>query len=422
MQSTQHPHRWRTTVRILWVTQFAIMAAFSSSLTFIPLYILELDITDPRQAALWAGIVAGGAGLSMAVFSPIWGALADRFGKKLMLERALVGATVTLLLMGFAQSAPQLLLLRVVQGALSGTTTAVSALVASITPREHLGRVLGTMQMSIFAGSTIGPFVGGVLADTLGFRAAFLTTSAICFSAGIAVFALVHEPRGEMQPLPALRLPQWRNPLANSALSTVLMLAPAIFVVQFAAMAARPVFPLFVAEIAASEFQATFGGVTLEDFVATIAGLLIATTGVVATLCSLVTGRFIDSQRARLLLIAAVLGSVVANAGHAIVTSLVQLWLMRVVMGAFNGVWAPTYSATVGLSVPAERRGLAFGIASSASSLGNAVGPVVGGYIGAVLGIRAVFVAAAGALLLAALWLVLRVKPPAPEEPEEPED
>ncbi len=422
MQSTQHPHRWRTTVRILWVTQFAIMAAFSSSLTFIPLYILELGIPDPRQAALWAGIVAGGAGLSMAVFSPIWGALADRFGKKLMLERALVGATVTLLLMGFAQSAPQLLLLRVVQGALSGTTTAVSALVASITPREHLGRVLGTMQMSIFAGSTIGPFVGGVLADTLGFRAAFLTTSAICFCAGIAVFALVHEPRGEKQPLPALRLPQWRNPLANSALSTVLMLAPAIFVVQFAAMAARPVFPLFVAEIAASEFQATFGGVTLEDFVATIAGLLIATTGVVATLCSLVTGRFIDSQRARLLLIAAVLGSVLANAGHAIVTSLVQLWLMRVVMGAFNGVWAPTYSATVGLSVPAERRGLAFGIASSASSLGNAVGPVVGGYIGAVLGIRAVFVAAAGALLLAALWLVLRVKPPAPEEPEEPED
>ena len=422
MQSTQHPHRWRTTVRILWVTQFAIMAAFSSSLTFIPLYILELDIPDPRQAALWAGIVAGGAGLSMAVFSPIWGALADRFGKKLMLERALVGATVTLLLMGFAQSAPQLLLLRVVQGALSGTTTAVSALVASITPREHLGRVLGTMQMSIFAGSTIGPFVGGVLADTLGFRAAFLTTSAICFSAGIAVLALVHEPRGEMQPLPALRLPQWRNPLANSALSTVLMLAPAIFVVQFAAMAARPVFPLFVAEIAASEFQSTFGGVTLEDFVATIAGLLIATTGVVATLCSLVTGRFIDSQRARLLLIAAVLGSVLANAGHAIVTSLLQLWLMRVVMGAFNGVWAPTYSATVGLSVPAERRGLAFGIASSASSLGNAVGPVVGGYIGAVLGIRAVFVAAAGALLLAALWLVLRVKPPAPEEPEEPED
>ena len=143
MQSTQQPYHWQTTVRILWITQFATMAAFGSSLTFIPLYILELGIPDARQAALWAGIVAGGAGISMAVFSPIWGILADRFGKKLMLERAFLGATVTLLLMGLAQSAPQLLVLRVIQGSLSGTTTAISTLVASITPQEHLGARAG---------------------------------------------------------------------------------------------------------------------------------------------------------------------------------------------------------------------------------------------------------------------------------------
>ena len=401
MQSTQHPSSWQTTVRILWVTQFATMVAFGCSLTFIPLYILDLGIDDPRQAALWAGIVAGGAGMSMAVVSPIWGTLADRFGKKLMLERALVGAAVTLLLMGFAESALQLLILRTIQGSLTGTNAAVSALVASITPRSHLGRVLGALQMSVFAGSTIGPFVGGILADTLGYRVAFIATSVICLASAFAVFRLVHEPPVEKPAEPALRMPQVRNPLRNSVLRTVLMLAPAIFVVQFALMAARPVFPLFVAQL------------TTTDFVATLSGLLIATTGVVATLCSLVTGRFIDSQRARLLLLAAVLGSAFANVGHALAASLLQLWLVRIAMGLSNGMWAPTYSATVGLSVPANRRGIAFGIASSASSLGNAVGPVVGGYVGAVFGIRAVFVAAAGALLLAALWLLLRVETPA---------
>ncbi len=374
------------------------MVAFGCSLTFIPLYILELGIEDPRQAALWAGIVAGGAGMSMAVFSPLWGTLADRFGKKLMLERALVGAAVTLLLMGFAESALQLLILRTIQGSLTGTNAAVSALVASITPRSHLGRALGALQMSVFAGTTIGPFVGGVLADTLGFRAAFITTSVICFATSIAVFTLVHEPKAATPDQPTFHVPHLRNPFRNSALRTVLLLAPAIFIVQFALMAARPVFPLFVAEL------------TTTDFVATLSGLLIATTGVVATLCSLVTGRFIDSQRARLLLIAAVLGSAFANLGHAFVTSLVQLWLVRILMGLSNGIWAPTYSATVGLSVPAARRGLAFGIASSASSLGNAVGPVVGGYVGAVLGIRAVFVASSAALILAALWLFWRVE------------
>ena len=44
MQSTQQPYHWQTTVRILWITQFATMAEFGSSLTFIPLYILELGI------------------------------------------------------------------------------------------------------------------------------------------------------------------------------------------------------------------------------------------------------------------------------------------------------------------------------------------------------------------------------------------
>ena len=409
MQSTQQPYRWQTTVRILWITQFATMAAFGSSLTFIPLYILELGIPDARQAALWAGIVAGGAGISMAVFSPIWGILADRFGKKLMLERAFLGATVTLLLMGLAQSAPQLLVLRVIQGSLSGTTTAISTLVASITPQEHLGRVLGSMQMSIFAGTTVGPFVGGVLADTLGYRVAFITTSFVCLGAGIAVITLVHEPPQKKQPPAAFRLPQLRNPFGNKMLRTVFMLAPAIFIVQFASMAARPIFPLFVAEIATSSDIASFAGLDLDDFIATIAGLLIATTGVVATFCSLITGRFIDSHRARLLLIVAVVGSALTNVGHALVASLLQLWIVRILLGTCNGIWAPTYSATVGLSVPSERRGLAFGISASASSLGNAFGPIVGGYVGAVFGIRAVFVAAAGALMLAALWLVLRV-------------
>ena len=431
MQSTERPQDWQTTVRTLWITQFATMVAFSCSLPFVPLYILELGIPDPRQAALWAGFVAGGAGVSMAIFSPIWGTLADRFSRKLMLQRALLGGMVTLVLMGFAQSAAQLLLLRVIQGSLGGTTTAANTLVASITPREHLGRALGAMQMSIFAGSTVGPFVGGVLADTLGFRTAFIATSAVFIFAGLAVFAFVHEPRHERLPGPAFRLSQLRpprfqslrqdrrNPLSESALSTVLMLAPVIFLAQFALMAARPIFPLFVAELAATDSMLTLAGVSPQDFVATIAGLLVATTGVVATLCSPITGRFVESSRVRLLLLAAIVGSALANVGHAVIASLLQLWLARVVMGVCNGVWAPTYSATVGLSVPAARRGLAFGVANSASALGNALGPIVGGYVGAMLGMRAVFAAAAAALLLAALWLTMRFKLPAPVKPED---
>ncbi|MCY4436061.1 MAG: MFS transporter [Chloroflexi bacterium] len=419
MQSTAQPSNWQTTVRILWITQFATMAAFSCSLPFVPLYILELGIPDPRQAALWAGFVAGGSGISMAIFSPIWGTVADRFGKKLMLERALVGAAITLLLMGLAQSAVQLLIFRVIQGSLTGTTSAVNALAASVAPREELGRVLSTMQMSIFAGSTVGPFVGGVLADTLGFRFAFTVTSVAMVLIGLVVFILVREPYQEKQSLPPLRLPQLRKPVGDGVLSTVFMLAPVIFLVQFAFMASRPIFPLFVADLAAADSSASFAGFSPQDYVATISGLLVATTGVVGAICSPITGRFINTYRVRLLLLIAVLGIAGANVGQAFAASFLQLWIVRVVLGAFGGVWAPTYSSTIGLSVPSERRGLAFGIANSASSLGNAIGPIVGGYVGAMLGIRAVFAGAAGVLLLAALWLVVRVTLPSSMESEE---
>lgn len=419
MQPTEHPGNWQATVRILWITQFATMAAFSCSLPFVPLYILELGASDPRQAALWAGLVAGGSGISMAIFSPVWGSLADRFGKKLMLERALFGAAITLLLLGLAQSALQLLIFRVIQGSLTGTTSAVNALAASVAPREELGRVLGNMQMSIFAGSTVGPFVGGVLADTLGFRVAFVATSVAMILIGLVVFILVHEPHQEKQHLPPLRLPQLRKPVGDSVLSTVFMLAPVIFLVQFAFMASRPIFPLFVADLAATDATASFAGFSPQDFVATIAGILVATTGVVGAICSPITGRYINTYRVRLLLLIAVLGVAAANVGQAFAASFLQLWIVRVLLGAFGGVWAPTHSSTIGLSVPSERRGLAFGIANSAAALGNAVGPIVGGYVGAMLGIRAVFVGAAGVLLLAALWLAVRVNIPVPTEDED---
>ncbi len=419
MQSTEHPGNWQATVRILWITQFATMAAFSCSLPFVPLYILEIGTPDPRQAALWAGLVAGGSGISMAIFSPVWGGLADRFGKKLMLERALIGAAITLLLMGLAQSAAQLLIFRVIQGSLTGTTSAVNALAASMAPRDELGRVLGTMQMSIFAGSTVGPFVGGVLADTLGFRFAFMVTSVAMVIIGLVVFVFVREPVGEKQPLPAFRMPKLRRPVGDGVLSTVFMLAPVIFLVQFAFMASRPIFPLFVADLAAADATASFAGISPQDIVATISGILVATTGVVGAICSPITGRFINTYRVRLLLLIAVLGIAAANVGQAFAASFLQLWIVRILLGAFGGVWAPTYSSTIGLSVPSERRGLAFGIANSASSLGNAIGPIVGGYMGAMLGIRAAFVGAAGVLLLAALWLAVRVNLPVPREDEE---
>ena len=107
------------------------------------------------------------------IFSPIWGTLADRFGRKPLLLRAYVGAMITLTLQGAAQEVWQLLLLRGLQGMFVGTIPAATALVAASAPRERVTYSLGVLQMAFFTSQLIGPIVGGLLASSIGIRPTF---------------------------------------------------------------------------------------------------------------------------------------------------------------------------------------------------------------------------------------------------------
>jgi len=314
-----------------------------------------------------------------------------------MVQRALFGASLILLLTAFAQAPWHLLVLRFLQGSLSGTVTATNALVASITPREHLGRTLGYQQMANFVGSTVGPLIGGVTADLLGYRVSFVFTGFLCLLAGLAVVRWVYEPRAETTRKGPIQMPSLRQLRHDPALQTVLHLAPVIFMVQFATMALGPIFALYVAQLERT------------PFVATLAGVLVATTGLVAAASSMLAGRLIARYGVRRVMVVSVFGSACAHLAQALVNSVPQLWGARILLGMSSGAWAPASNSTVGLSVPPDQRGIAFGIAASASAFGNSFGPLTGGYLAATLGIRAVFFTTAAMLLLAGLWLIVRL-------------
>src|SRR5262245_14411387 len=101
---------------VLWVVQAVSELAFSFALPFLPLYVLDLGVEDAVQAGIWAGVMAGAFALTQAVFGPVWGVLADRFGRKMMIQRALFGGCLVVGTMAFVRSQEQLLVLRVVQG------------------------------------------------------------------------------------------------------------------------------------------------------------------------------------------------------------------------------------------------------------------------------------------------------------------
>ena len=129
----------------------------------------------------------------MGICGPIWGALSDRYGRKVMVERAMFGGAVVIALVGWAQNMGQFMVLRALWGGLTGTITAATTLVASTTPRECVGHALGLLQMAIYIGSSTGPLLGGVVADAFGYRATFWVTGALLFLAGLGVLIFVKE-------------------------------------------------------------------------------------------------------------------------------------------------------------------------------------------------------------------------------------
>ena len=165
---------WERTAWVAAATQFLTLVGFGFGLPFLPMYVQALGVTDRAQVAVWSGVISGSAALTMAVLAPIWGVLADRYGRKPMLVRAMIGGAFAVGAMGFVGNVWQLLGLRLIQGAVTGSQAAAAALVAAATPVSQVGFALGLVSTAVQVGNTVGPAVGGFAVDGLGFRGSFM--------------------------------------------------------------------------------------------------------------------------------------------------------------------------------------------------------------------------------------------------------
>lgn len=393
---------WQRNLYALWVAQTLTIIGFSLRAPFLPFYLKELGAESFASQALWSGLVNAGGALVMTVSAPLWGMVADRYGRKPMVLRAMFAGSLTIGLMGLATSPWHLLALRFVEGAFTGTVIASTTLVASTTPRERMGFALGLMQTAVFSGASLGPLIGGILADQIGYRGSFLVAGGLLFTGGVIVLTQVHEQF--TRPARGGGVEETREtPLRTLLLgSTLLAMVSVMFVLRVGSSAVQPIMPLFVEHLAHSTRQ-----------LATLSGLTLGVAGLTSAIASVVLGRRADQIGHGPVLIAGSLGVGLLYLPMALVQTPVQLIVLQALFGLAIGGVLPSANAVVAHLTPAHRRGAVFGFTAAATSAGGFIGPLTGAAVAAAVDIRWVFLLNGLMMLAAALWVIhaLRTTP-----------
>jgi DHA1 family multidrug resistance protein-like MFS transporter len=384
---------WQKTFYAVLLAEFLALTGFGTSMPITPLFLQDLGVKEQAALNVWVGAVNFATSFSLALMAPIWGRLADSYGRKSMLLRALAGGGAIIFLIGFTQTPAQFMLLRVFQGALTGTVAAATVLVASVVPENETGLRLGLLQTGIALGNSLGPLIGGYLADAIGNRYTFFVTSLLLVVAALIVHYGVKE--SFQRKLPAAKfsvknlLPDMRPLLESHAILTLVILAG---LVQLGIAFVIPILPLFVQEIV--------GGYR----VASTTGLILGAAALASALASALTSRVASRLGSVRLLCLSFFFAGAFHIPQAFAWSADSLLLFRMMTAIMLGMAIPLINILLAQHADKARQGSIYGLAASTNAVGMAVGPMIAAVVAVIAGYQAVFLCAA-VILCGAAWL-----------------
>ncbi|QKJ86112.1 MFS transporter [Paramixta manurensis] len=385
---------WKVNLISVWLGCFFTGLAISQILPFLPLYIEQLGVHSHRALNIWSGLTFSVTFMVSAVVSPMWGSLADRKGRKLMLLRASFGMGAVILLQAFVSNVWQLFLLRALMGLTSGYIPNAMALVASQVPRDRSGWALSMVATGQITGVIAGPLLGGLLADEVGLRAVFLITAGLLLVSFLITLFLIketgHRPIKKGDKLSGKAVFQ---SLSNPAL--VVSLFFTTLVIQLCNGSISPILTLFVRQLAPDAHNIAF-----------ISGFIAAVPGISALFSAPRLGKLGDRIGTERILLATLCVSVVLFIGMSFVTSAMQLGILRFLLGFADGAMLPAVQTLLLRYASEQVTGRIFGYNQSFMYLGNVAGPLMGSGISAAIGFRWVFVGTAVVVLINTLQLM----------------
>lgn len=373
---------WQRNTAVLSTGVFIAAAAFSMVAAFLPIFLQDLGLK--QGVSVWAGLIFSVTSFTSAIMAPIWGALADRYGKRLMLIRSGAGLAASYLLMGLAQDHIQLFLLRALAGVLSGFIPASIMLVATNTPEKNLPTALGAIQTASAVGSITGPLIGGALAQGFGLRGAFLVSAGFLLAATIISTAMSEEHVVKGAEGLSI-LGGIREAWSNGALRRMLI---ALFLVQAGLMVVQPTLPLFIASMTTTN-------------VPLITGVVFSIVGLATAVGAPLAGRQVARHGAERVFVRALWLAAALSGVQAAAFSVWDLTAGRFLFGFANAAVGISGNVLVATVSENESRGRNFGLLNSMTALGAVLGPIVGGIVGEHLGFRFSFLASSILLVIA---------------------
>jgi MFS transporter, DHA1 family, multidrug resistance protein len=373
--------QWRRTLAAMVVVQAIMSLSFSFLTPVLPLFLPELGVVAEAQIYLWSGALAAITSFMAAIFSPLWGRIADRRGRKQMVIRSTLAIGLCTLLMGFTQDIWQMLGARTLMGIFAGFSSASVILISTQMPVSKLNLALGLMSSAQLAGSLIGPVLGGGLADLSGsYRLPFFAAGVLALGSTLVCLVTVREVF--TAPEPGAERPGFRESARRVLQRPELVaLVAVLMLTQFATLAVQPVIALYVQDIVGAQAN-----------LATLCGVALSATGLAGMAAVPLLSRASDRFGEKRILMVALAGAALATAPQALVGSYQGFVVERFCLGLFVGSIVPVANALIAKTTPAAERGMVFGISSSAYFLGNSLGPATGGVVAAYAGLPWVFV------------------------------
>ena len=405
---------WKKNLYVLWIVQIFAQLSFGLCVPFTPYYLETLQPMTDVQLDLYTGLSSTLPAAAMAIASPIWGAISDRYGRKLMIIRAMGCASIIFIFMAMSHSVGIFLFLRMLQGVFTGSVPATMGFVSANTPEDKMSFAIGFITSSTYLGYALGPVVGGFFADWIGYEGCFILGAVLMAIGALMTVVLVYEnpdtygPRAKLSAGPlegagadviADKKKKSKKGIAGVLTATAVMTLTVLLVVRIG----RSVFTPFVA-IFVRETLGTMEGATI--WTGLVNGAMCVGTAVSAVTLARLGDKYDKFHFSQVLIIVSLVIGVVLARPLPLIVFIGVYALYYLMVGAIEPVLT---SALTEVTAP-DKRGMLFGLVGTINAAAMMIAPMIGSGISIAVSTTAILTVIPISMLISAALIMVEIK------------